>query len=527
MKTPLEQESIRDRCRHPSGTFVEFTPEEVEQSMPARFEHIARLLPDNLALATENHELTYTQLNRQANGVARFILQQPMAGAHPVALLFENDAPLVIAMVGALKTGHPCAVLDPSDPPARTKQTLAMLEPELIVTNRRNLSLACELQPESSRIVDIDNVSPELPDGNLNRAIAPTATALIIYTSGSTGQPKGVIVPHRTELQRTMTYANCLHICPTDRLALLASLTSAHGIMTTWRALLVGASIHLFDARTSGVHTLAQWLLQQRITFLQVGVPTFRHFVETLKGDESFPSVRILRLSSDQARSRDIESYRRHFGPECIFVHGLASTETGTATFYFLDKARSIADGPVPLGFPLDDIEILLWDDNGKEVGIGEVGTITVKNYYGSVGYWRNPELTKAKYLTDPASNEALFLTGDLGRWSDQGLVYCGRKDARVKIRGFSVDTKEIESVLLEHAAVKDAIVTGVEDPTGERRLVAYVVPRDSTATAVALRRFLNERLPVQLIPAAFVMMDALPLNSAGKVTRNDGHQGA
>ena len=521
MNIPVEQQNIRNRCFHPSGTFVEFKKEEVEQSIPARFEQMVRLFPDNLALVTHDYELTYVQLNLLANRVAWLILQErPASDRRPLALLFESDASMVTALIGALKAGYPCAVLDASDPPARIQGTLASLEPELIVTDHRNLPLIHDLEGETRSILNVDDIPAEASNRNPERAISPTATALIIYTSGSTGQPKGVIIPHRTELQCTMVYTNCLHLCPADRVALLASLTSSQGLKTIWRALLIGASVHYFDAKKSELHGLAQWLVERGITFLQIGVPAFRHFIAMLKGHESFPSMRLLRLSSDQATSHDVEAYRKHFGSECVLVHGLSSTETSASLLYFLDKAHLIADGPLPMGFPLEGKEILLLDEDRREVGRGGVGTIAIKSRYGAPGYWRAPELTRAKFAANASGDEVLFLTGDQGRSSDQGIIYVGRKDARVKIRGFSVDVVEIEAALLAHDTLKDAVVTGVEDQTGERRLVAYVVPRDSTVTVVALRRFLRERLPEHMIPTAFVMMDALPINRAGKVIR-------
>ena len=175
----------------------------------------------------------------------------------------------------------------------------------------------------------------------------------------------------------------------------------------------------------------------------------------------------------------------------------------------------------LPVGYPVRDKEVLLLDDMGRESSDISTGEIAVRSRYLASGYWRNPELTRAKFVEESGQDQRVFRTGDLGQRAPDGcLTHLGRKDFRVKVRGFSVDVGEIESALLEHTGVKEAVVKGVEDPTGERRLVGYVVPRDSTVTAAALRSFLRERLPDHMIPSHFMMMDALPLNPAGKIDR-------
>jgi len=177
----------------------------------------------------------------------------------------------------------------------------------------------------------------------------------------------------------------------------------------------------------------------------------------------------------------------------------------------------------VPVGYAVEDKEVILLDEGGCEVGVGQVGEIAVKSRYLAAGYWREPELTKARFLLDPnGGDQRIYLTGDLGRMEPDGcLFHLGRRDFQVKIRGYRVEVSEVEMALLEHAAVKEVAVASREVQSGDRRLVAYFVPTGQPAAGVReLRNFLKDRLPDYMIPSAFVMLRTLPLTPNGKVDR-------
>ena len=183
-----------------------------------------------------------------------------------------------------------------------------------------------------------------------------------------------------------------------------------------------------------------------------------------------------------------------------------------------------ITDSVVPVGYAMRGKEVLLLDDDGKEVGVNETGEIAVKSRHLSPGYWRNPDLTRAKFSSAPGEEEKrIYKTGDLGRMNPDGcLVYLGRRDFQVKIRGNRVELAEIEKALVGLSIFNEAVVVPLEDHLGEQRLVAYLVPTSPTAVTVsALRRFLSKKLPEYMIPSTFVVSDALPLTSNGKVDRS------
>ena len=211
------------------------------------------------------------------------------------------------------------------------------------------------------------------------------------------------------------------------------------------------------------------------------------------------------------------------FSHDCLFVNRLGVTETGTVTYYFIGKETRLTGGTVPVGYPAEDTEILLLDENGEEVGPDCIGEIAVRSRYLSPGYWRNPELTRSVFLPDPeGGDKRIYRTGDLGRKLPDGcLVHLGWKDLQVNIRGHRVEVAEVETELLNHSGVKEVAVVGREHWSGEIRLAAALVPVEKAALCVDdLRKFLKDRLPDHMIPSAFMLLDALPLGPNGKVDR-------
>ena len=272
-------------------------------------------------------------------------------------------------------------------------------------------------------------------------------------------------------------------------------------------ALLNGAALFPFDFRADGVK-LAAWILDERITIYQSGPLVFRQWVDALNGPEPFPDLRLIRLSGMAMNAEDVARYRSHFSPDCLLVHVLGTSEAGTIPHYFIDKSSKLSESPVPVGYSLGDSKVLVVDESGRRAEAGVVGEITIQSRYLACGYWRNAELTDEKFLPDPeGGEERLYLTGDLGRMSADGCLYhLGRKDFRVKIRGYSVEISEIEGTLREHPAIKEVVVISGADAKGEPQLIAYLVPAIATElTASALRNYLIDKLPEYMVPSIFV----------------------
>ena len=520
---PPEQQAIRDKCFHPSGTFVEFKKEDVEQSIPDRFEEQVAKYPNRVAVKTRNHTLTYDELNRLSNRVARAILAQRENGKAPVALLLEHDASVIAAILGVLKAGKIYVPLNPSYPQARTRYILEDSQAALIMTNSRNLVLARELARNRCQVINVDEIDISLSDADLDIPISPDAFAYILYTSGSTGQPKGVIQNHRNVLYLITNFTNGLHICSDDRMTLLYSASVSGAVKDIFGALLNGAGVLPFDLKEEGVGNLATWLIQEEITIYHSVSTVFRHFLGSLPGVEKFTGLRIITLGGESVSTREVEAYKRHFSQNCILHSVLGSTELNSVCQYFIDKETQISGSTVPAGYAVEGTQVLLLDDAGETVGSDRIGEIAFRSRYLTRGYWRKPDLTRSIFLPDPeGGNARIYRTGDLGRKSTDGcLEYLGRKDFQVKTRGYRIELAEIEMALLALETIKEAAVVARENPPGDQRLVAYLVPaKQPPPTLSGLRHLLAERLPDHMIPSSFVMLDALPLTPTGKVDR-------
>jgi len=518
---PPEQERLRARCFHPTGTFAKFKRHEIEQSIPQRLEQMASRYPERFAVKTRTRALSYEQLNHAANRLGHAILEKSGSGSEPVALLFEKDATVIAAFLGVLKAGKFYVPLDPTSPRARSAYILEDSQAKVLVTDSQNLGLARELGGGKLQIEVFDISDTSLPSQNLGLSIPSDNFAWIIYTSGSTGQAKGVVQSHRNALQYVMNYTNTFHICAEDRFSLLFSWgvnAAAHDILT---ALLNGATLLPFNLNEEGFSNLGGWLDQEKITSY-CSVPTvLRHFATHLSENKQFSHVRLLRLVGEPVYRRDVEIYRRHFSDRCIFVNRLGMTETGSLLFYLVDKNTPIDGHEVPVGYPVEGNDVFLLDGENRRPAIGQIGEIAVNSPYLFRGYWRKPELTAASLGSDAADPERkIYRTGDLGRMLSDGCVVClGRKDFQVKIRGHRIELSEIEMALIELDVVEDAVVTARLDTQGNQRLVGYVMPAQRP-TVTHLRRELEQRLPASLIPSVFVMLDALPQLPNGKIDR-------
>jgi len=524
MKLPEDQQAIRARCFHPTGTFTEFRPEEIEQSIPNRFEQQVAKYPERIAVKSKNYTLTYDTLNKTANHVAHAILAQRGEGEEPIALLLENDAPMIASVLGVLKAGKMYVPLDPGFPVSRNADVLVDSEARLIVTNTKHFSLAKELAATKFAWINIDELDHTLSGENPRLNVSADALAYILYTSGSTGKPKGVVQNHRNVLHLIMRHTNRAGIRPDDRVALLRSFSVHGGTLQTFGALLNGAVVLPFDVKNEGVQELARWLAREEITIGRLGPTLFRHLAAIVDKEDRFPSPREISFSGESLHKNDVELCRQRFPEDCILVNSFGATEVSSCCEYIVDRETRIEDGVVPCGYPTTDMEVFLLDDHGKETRLGEIGEIAVKSCYLALGYWRKPELTQAKFLPDPKGGDArIYLTGDVGRKLPDGrLVHLRRKDFQVKIRGYRVEVSEVESTLLTLGNVKEAVVVRREDGGEEKRLVAYVVADRTPAPSITmLRSALREKLPDYMIPAAFVVLDAMPLTPNGKVDRS------
>jgi amino acid adenylation domain-containing protein len=518
MKLPPEQQAIREKCYHPSGTFVEFPIEDVEASIPERFEKTVRLYPDRIAVKSMYEQLTYSELNDAANRIARVILARCGEGQEPVGLLFPKGAPFVIAMLGLLKAGKISVPMDPQFPPAQLALMFEDMQARLLVTDHESFALANSLAGPD-RYLNIVELKTNRAEENPQLSLSPDAFACLFYTSGSTGSPKGVIENHRNLLQGTMRDTNDYHICADDKVMFA---TSARDI---FRALLNGAAVSPIDIRQEGFTGLSRRLMEQEITIYNSVTSVFRNFAGTLAGYERFPHLRLIMTGGETVYRSDFELYQKHFPDDgCVFVNRYGPNEAGAVVSqYVMDKSTVITSSAVPIGYAVTGKEIQLLDESGNRADVGQPGEIVVTSPYLSPGYWHQPDRSREAFRVLSSDNKSrVYHTGDAGMMgSDSCLMYLGRKDSQVKIRGNRVQITAVETVLLNLDNIREAAVVALEDDTGDKRLVAYLVVRTHPApTSSELRESLKAVISDFMIPSAFVFLDKLPVTGAGKVDR-------
>ena len=292
-----------------------------------------------------------------------------------------------------------------------------------------------------------------------------------------------------------------------------------------FRALLHGATLCAYDLRRDGIAALPDWLDRQRITVLHLVPTAFRELATRLAADRLLPHLRAIHLGGELVFASDVELFRRHTLDHCILVNQLASTEAGPVAQGIVDHRTAVAPGTVvPVGRCIDGVHVEIRRDDGALAGIDEVGELVVCSRYVSPGYWRRPELDAAAFSPDPADAETRrFRSGDLGRIDAAGILhFLARKGNRVKIRGHSVDLTEIEAALATCPGVATAAVTALDDaPPAPARLLAGIVARDGAVRDPQIvLRHLATRLPMYMLPAQIVYVDALPFTASGKVDR-------
>lgn len=505
--------------------FVHFDREAVEGTVHGRFEQQVRLYPRRVAVKSRSREITYVGLNRQANRIARAILELCGRGDAPVALLTEKDPTHFAAILGVLKSGRPYVPLAPLHPRERNAGILADAGSILVVTDPSNRpsaeSLACGRVP----VLDIDDLDPDLDVTDLGLSVDPSSLAYILYTSGSTGQPKGVTETHRNLLHNVRNYTWDHGITTDDRLICLGPCAFSNILKDVYGALLNGAALYPVDIEREGFAGLADWVARERIS-LYNSVPTvFRHFLESLTQSVSFPTVRLVRCSGEAMTRDDVALFRRHFGDNCLLINGYGATETGSVVMFVVDRHTTVEEAVVPVGYPVEGMQVLILDAEGRRLPPGQVGEVAVQSVYLSPGYRNRPDLTARSFLPDPDGGlRRVYLTGDLGLIRPDGcLVVSGRTDSRVKLNGHRIEVAEVELALRRTPGVRDVAVVVRDDLPGAPGLVAYVVPRGGNVTPPStsvLRKSLSTRLPPHEVPTVFVLLDELPRTATGKLDR-------
>ncbi|WP_346838371.1 amino acid adenylation domain-containing protein [Microbulbifer sp. SAOS-129_SWC] len=501
-----------------------FTLAETEQSVAARFEKQVQIHGERLAVTDANASLSYDALNQLANRMARQILALvPASEPARVAIYLEKGIQYVAAVLAVLKCGHAYVPIDPEFPAARNQYIYGQSEAALLLSNGTNRQGAQALAGTQTQILDLDNVGENTSSENLDLEISPDALAYIIYTSGSTGRPKGVMQNQRNVLHGCMRRSNLQKVTAEDRMTLFYSFSVIASVYCMFGALLNGASLFPYDIQVEGVDKLAGWLKSRGITIYHSVASVFRQFARCYSDSSAVFDIRLVTFGGERVLTSDVALARRVFSRNIEFYTGLGSTETGTMRYFHIGPETEIDAEVVPIGYPVEGVDIQLLDEQGREVAAGEIGEITVRSRYITLGYWKNPQATAKTLSTDPRDPQTrIYRTGDLGQLDPDGLLHHrGRKDFQVKIRGFRVETSEVEAHLIDHPDIAEAVAVA-RDINNETQLVAYIVIEPGRELSVQqLRNYLRERLNYYMIPTVYVRQERLPKTPNNKVDRN------
>ncbi|MCO7542569.1 non-ribosomal peptide synthetase [Pseudomonas sp. VA159-2] len=480
------------------------------------FEQRVARHPLALAAVHDERQLTYGELNEQANRLAHWLIGEGLKPGEHVAVLLPRSLILLVAQLAVLKCAAIYVPLD-SNAPAERQAFMAQDCQAVALLTLASMAGDCAV-----RRIDLDCLAlDDQPGHNPGLAVDAGAVAYVMYTSGSTGTPKGVRVAHRG-IARLVLNNGYADFNAEDRLAFVANPAFDAATMDVWGALLNGGQVLVIDQQT--LLEPAQFgaaLRDGGASVLFVTTALFNQYVQLIP--EALAGLRILLCGGERGEPGAFRALLAQ-APGLRLVHCYGPTET--TTYATTHAVTTLAPGAehVPIGRPIGNTTVYVLDAQGRVVPEGVTGELYIGGDGVALGYLNRPQLSAERFVDDPFAQHAgarLYRTGDLARWRADGLLEClGRSDDQVKIRGFRIELGEIEQQLAQCPGLDEVVVMALRLEQGPLRLVAWFTRHDPALDGPALRAFLRERLPEYMLPAAFVALPALPLTNNGKVDR-------
>jgi amino acid adenylation domain-containing protein len=491
------------------------------------FEEQVERTPEAVAVIFGDQQLTYQELNRQANQLAHYLRKLGIRPELLVGICMERSLEMVVGLLGILKAGGAYVPLDPQYPKQRLAFLLEDTQVSVLLTQQR---LVTYLPEHAAKVVRLDMedkaIRTESIENPVSEATADTL-AYVIYTSGSTGEPKGVMISHRGICNRLLWGQEAYGLTDSDRVLHAFSLSFDFATWEIFTSLVAGAQLIIAEpGGNQDSSYLVKLIIGSKIT-LAGFVPSM---LKAIFEESEIEGCNSLKRVVCGGEVLPVELQERFFaaweGVELQNTYG--PTEASIDVSFWVcrreDDSRSKWQR-VPIGRPIANTQIYISDSHLQPVPVGLPGELHIGGAGLARGYLNRPYLTAERFIPNPFSNQPgtrLYKTGDLARYLPDGNIeFLGRIDHQVKIRGFRIELGEIETVLSKHPAVREAVVVAREESPGDKRLVAYVVrSQDGASTINELRTFVKEKLPEYMVPSAFVFLDSLPFTPNGKVDR-------
>ena len=484
-------------------------------------ERQAQAMPQATALRFGDDSVGYADFSHRVNRLAHYLREAGVGRDSVVGVLLERSIDMVVALHAVQKAGGAYLPLDPEYPADRLDYMSADAAITVLLSHT---ALAQRWSARGVRCIELDGEEAaqiaQRPAYEPQVDIAPEQIAYVIYTSGSTGRPKGVAVPHGGLLNR-LQWMQAQY--PLDARDTVLQKTPYSFDVSVWEffwPLMAGATLAI---AMPGAHRDSRRLVDE---IRQYGVTTL-HFVPSMLRafleDAGAASCDTLKRVFCSGEALPFDLQQRFFALQSAELVNLYGPTEASIDVSYWNCRRDAAQPVVPIGFPIANTSLYVLDAQMQPQPIGVAGELHIGGVGLARGYLNQPQLTAEKFIHDPfghAPGGRLYKTGDLARFRPDGAIeYLGRLDHQVKLRGLRIELGEIENLLLTHAAVKSAVVV-LQGEGSDGRLVAYLAAAEPAPAVSELREFLGERLPDYMVPASFVMLDALPLNANGKIDR-------
>ena len=516
MLSEMERKKILNRFNETQSEYPS------DKTMPQLLNEQVVKTPDNIAVVCGERSITYRELSDWSDRLAVRLQGLGVGKDCVVGLAFYRSIEMVVAVWGVMKAGGAYLPIDPTNPPERADHMLTECGANIILTHHAaHFSPLC-----SCNVLNLDEPESYAEAGAHPKDYPnPGDMAYVIYTSGSTGKPKGAILEHKGLVNRLWWMQRCY---PLTKESVILQKTPYTFDVSVWELMwwaLTGARVYMLPpGAEKDPAAIIDTIKRQRVTtmhFVPSMLNAFLQYLDSSGRTEELSGLRQVFASGEALGLEQVRRFNqllnRPYGTELYNLYG--PTEATVDVSYF-DCSPEVTLNCVPIGRPIDNTRLYILDPHLNLLPIGIPGELYIGGVGLSRGYIGQPELTKERFLPDPyMPGERIYKTGDLTRWFAQGdIEYLGRLDHQLKIRGFRVELGEIENRLVQHKAIREAVVTGMEY-AGQKHLCAYYVA-EREITARDLRAHIQKKLPEYMVPSFFVWMSALPVSANGKIDR-------